>query len=277
MAEVMLHPEPCAVETSVPSLRSWVTVPLNNHNTLPALINGRPCVLYVDCGTTSAMIAHRLAEKLGLLEKVSFIKNYELQLWTTKVRHNLKVVENVEVQLAGGVALCCTFLVLPEDMVSTLPGILLDNSTLRQAGAVQEFTASACILYFPTRKPRGTVRKGGDSQYVMDVSLRRSLLRNKKLNIHVDTGATSFYVSPRCLHTRLCLPRVPRCVSLVLAEGVAVTSGLVRVAGTDTFDFVVGKEMLSRYRCVLDFAANSLYFHVCERVFCIKLRKSRTV
>lgn len=252
-------------------------VPLNNHNTLPAFINGRSCVLYVDCGTTSAMIAHSLADKLGLLERVSFIKNYELQLWTTKVRHNLKVVENVQVELTGGVALSCTFLVLPEDMVSTLPGILLDNSTLRQAGAIQEFTSSACALYFPSRKPRAQAQRGGDSQYVLDVTLRRNMLRNRKLNIHVDTGATSFYISPRCLHARLGLPLVPRCVSLVLAEGVVVSSGLMRTAGTDTFDFVMGKEMLSRYRSILDFASSFLYFRVGERVFRLKLRKSRTV
>uniref|UniRef100_A0A0P4VZU6 Peptidase A2 domain-containing protein n=1 Tax=Scylla olivacea TaxID=85551 RepID=A0A0P4VZU6_SCYOL len=275
--EVLLHPVPQAVESCVPSLKSWITVPLTNHNSLPARINGHLCDMYVDCGTTSAMIAHRVADKLGLLDKVSFAKNYELQLWTTKVRHTLKVVENVEVRLAGGVALRCTFLVLPQNMVSTLPGILLDNATLRHAGAVQEFSEFACMLYFPSRKPKWAAKKGGDSQYVVDVNLRRSTLRSKKMNIHVDTGATSFYVSPRCLHTQLCLPRVPRCVTLVLAEGVAVTSGFVRVAGTDTFDFVVGKEMLSRYRCVLDFASSHLYFHVEERVFRLKLRKSRTV
>lgn len=262
---------------AAPSLKSWFMVPLTNHNSLPALINGRPCVLYVDCGTTSAMIVHRLADKLGLLDKVSFVKSYEVQLWTTKVRHDLKVVENVQVELTGGVALCCTFLVLPEDMVTTLPDILLDNATLRQAGAVQEFTSSACVLYFPNLKPRGQITRGGDSQYVLDVTLRRSLLRNKKLNIHVDTGATSFYVSPRCLYTRLGRSDVPRCVSLVLANGVVVTSGAVRLAGTDTFDFVVGKEMLSRYRSILDFASSSLYFRVGERAFRLKLRKSRTV
>ena len=275
--EVLLLPVPQAVESCVPSLKSWITVPLNNHNSLPARINGHMCDMYVDCGTTSAMIAHHVADKLGLLEKVSFVKSYELQLWTTKVRHTLKVVENVEVQLAGGVALRCTFLVLPQNMVSTLPGILLDNATLRQAGAVQEFKDTACILYFPSRKPKWAPKKGGDSQYVMDVNLRRTALRSKKMSIHVDTGATSFYVSPRCLHTQLCLPQVPRSVTIMLAEGVAVTSSFVRVAGTDTFDFVIGKEMLSRYRCVLDFASSNLYFHVKERVFRLKLRKSRTV
>lgn len=276
-SEVLLHPVPQAVESCLPSLKSWVVVPLNNHNSLPARINGHLCDMYVDCGTTSAMIAHRVADKLGLLDKVSFTKSYELQLWTTKVRHTLKVVENVEVHLVGGVALQCTFLVLPQDMVSTLPGILLDNATLRQAGAVQEFSDTACKLYFPSRKPKWVPKKGGDSQYVMDVNLKRTTLRSKKMCIHVDTGATAFYVSPRCLHTQLCRPLVPRSVTITLGEGVAVSSGFVRVAGTDTFDFVVGKEMLSRYRCVLDFAASYLYFHVEGRVFRLKLRKTRTV
>lgn len=277
LGEVALHPEPRAVEATIPSLRSWVMVPLNNHNALPAIINGRHCVLYVDCGTTSAMIAYHLADKLGLLQKVSYIKTYELQLWTTKVRHNLQVVEDVVVELMGGVSLSCTFLVLPEDMVSTLPGILLDNWTLRQAGAIQEFSSSSCVLYFPSRKPRGQLRKSGDSQYVLDVTLRRRFQRARKLNVHIDTGASSFYVSPLCLHTRLGLLREPQCVSLVLAKGAVVTSGPVRTAGTDTFDFVVGKEMLSRYRGILDFASNLLYLHVGERVFRLKLRKSRTV
>lgn len=277
LAKVTLHPQPRAVEAAAPSLRSWIMVPLDNHNTLPAIINGQHCVLYVDCGTTSAMIAHHLASKLGLLEKVSFVKSYELQLWTTKERHSLQVVENVQVELAGGVELCCTFLVLPENMKSTLPDILLDNSTLRQAGAIQEFTASACTLYFPRSRPRKTAVKGGDSQYVLDVTLRRRFISAKKLNVHVDTGATSFYMSPRCVETLLCLPPVPCCVSLVLTKDVVVTSDLVRKAGTDTFDFVVGKEMLSRYRSILDFASYSLYFRVGERAFRLKLRRSRTV
>lgn len=277
LTKVTLHPRPSAVEAVAPSLKRWVMVPLTNHNTLPAVINGRSCALYVDCGTTSAMIAHHVADKLGLLEKVSFVKSYELQLWTTKERHNLKVVENVRVELTGGVELSCTFLVLPETMKSTLPDILLDNSTLRQAGAIQEFTASACALYFPRCQPRRAANRGGDSQYVLDVTFRPRFLRSKKLNVHVDTGATSFYVSPRCVHTVLCLPPVPCCASLVLTKDVVVTSDLMRKAGTDTFDFVVGKEMLSRYRSILDFAAYSLYFRVGERVFLLKLRKSRTV
>ena len=277
LGEVLLHPEPRVVEASAPSFKGWAAVPLINHNTLPATINGHPCVLYVDSGTTSPMIAHTLAAKLGLLDKVSFMKNYELQLWTTKVRHNLKVVQNVEVKLAGGVALNCIFLVLPEDMALILPDILLDNSTLRQAGAVQEFTASSCILYFPNRKLTRLPRRGGDCQYVVDSTFRRSILRRKRMNIHVDTGATCFYVSPRCLYTQLGMPRVPECVSLVLGEGVTATSGLVRVAGTDTFDFVVGKEMLSRYRCILDFASSCMYVRVNDRVFRLNLRKSRTV
>ena len=278
IAKIVLHPDPRAVEAKVPSVTNWITVPLNNHNALPALINGHPSVMYVDSGTTSTMIAHRIAGKLGLLEKVCLTKSYEVQLWTTKERHNLKVVKNVEVQLAGGVTLSCTFFVFPKDMVSKLPDILLDNWTLRQAGAIQEFTASACNLYFPTKKPSGTAMKDRDYQCIGDVSLRRSMmLRNKKMTIHVDTGATSFYISPRCMYTRLCLTQAPRCVSLVLAEGVVVTSGFVRVAGTDTFDFVIGKEMLSRYRCFLDFASNSLYFNVNRRVFRVKLKKSSRV
>ena len=276
VCEVMLHPLASVRKATTPSFTDWVTVPLTNHNALSALINGRRCVLYVDSGTTSPMMAHTIAAKLGLLKKVSYTKDYDLQFFTSKVRANLKVVERVDVQLACGVELNCTFFVLPESILDGLPGILLDNSTLRQAGAVQEFTASTCFLHFPTRKPPRTV-KDRDSQFVMDVKLRQSLLRSKKFNIHVDTGAQFFYVSPQCLETQLHMPRTPQCVSLTLDKGVVVSSGAVRVAGTNTFDFVVGKEMLARYRCILDFASNSLYFHVKERMFLLKLRKSHIV
>lgn len=90
-------------------------------------------------------------------------------------------------------------------------------------------------------------------------------LTKNVFSVHIDTGAPKFYVSRQCLQ-RLGILDIPKRVLFVCRGSRHLDSGPVHLAGNDTFDIVMGKEMISRYNCVIEYQTLKMFFHVGHRV-----------
>lgn len=245
---------PEAVETAHPSLRGHIPVPLVGHNLLPAFINDHYCEIFVDCGTTSALMKHRAAKRLGLLQQATRSKLVQLRLWAREVRVVVQVVEAVNVELTCGVSFPCTFLVAPEQgpINSLRSEIFLDNATLCNTRAVLRISPTHSTLFFPTPVPKWTARVGPDAHYELDNARLRNTPDADRLRVHIDTGARFFYAADK-------YPTAT--VHLVVAEGVELFGGILKTAPSTPFDFILGTKPLARYNCILDFANQHLYFY----------------
>ncbi|KAK4317920.1 hypothetical protein Pmani_011029 [Petrolisthes manimaculis] len=94
---------------------------------------------------------------------------------------------------------------------------------------------------------------------------RTAPLIKTTLKVHIDTGASNFYMSKRCLNM-LGLTAIPRRVYFAYEGSHHLESGPVYETGNDTFDIVMGRDMMSHYRCVIDYEKLKMYFHVGKRV-----------
>ncbi|KAK3855288.1 hypothetical protein Pcinc_038297 [Petrolisthes cinctipes] len=104
----------------------------------------------------------------------------------------------------------------------------------------------------------------------MTVYKRTAPLIKTTLKVHIDTGASNFYVSRRCLRV-LGLNDIPRRIFFVCQGSRHLESGPVYMTGNDTFDIVMGKNMMSHYRCVIDYEKLKMFFHLGHRVIKAKL------
>ncbi|KAK8747630.1 hypothetical protein OTU49_016505 [Cherax quadricarinatus] len=78
---VYLEPPPRLVNRPPSfSSRPWVSMQ-QEMSLLPVTINGIECTMLVDTGTSHTFIQHRLAQTLGLLERISGYLNIVLNLW----------------------------------------------------------------------------------------------------------------------------------------------------------------------------------------------------
>lgn len=158
----------------------------------------------------------------------------------------------------------------PGEEISHLPPLLLDNSTLRRMRAIQTFKSECSSLHLKS-EARNRQSSLGDVQYVMLVEKRIGPLMEKyTFKVHIDTGATNFYVSRRCLNL-LGITGIPNKVTFVCRGSRHLDSGPVHLTANDTFDIVIGKKMMSRYRCAFDYEKHHIYFHVGHRVIKAKL------
>lgn len=270
VVRIYLFPE--AEEAAVPSLTGHTAVPLRGFNLLPAYVNHRYCELFVDCGTSSAIMKYRRAEHLGLLSQVAFTKLIKVKMWSRQTLARMQVVEAVSVELPGGVSFPCTFLVAPKHgAINFLRNdIFLDNATLRRVQAVQCFSPTSSTLFFPRPMPPWRPRASPDSQFVVDHACLGSRTRPHRLSMHVDTGARSFYASKNYYYSE-----TP--VEIVVAEDNVVQWEELVHAPTTAFDFILGTDPLAKYSCVLDFARGHLYLSVGGRVYRTKLKRIQTL
>lgn len=65
-----LYLEPAPVPHRAPSLDGLPTVELKDLVSLSAVINGFPCKVVTDSGTSQTFVSHKMARRLGLLSKV---------------------------------------------------------------------------------------------------------------------------------------------------------------------------------------------------------------
>ncbi|XP_069181728.1 micronuclear linker histone polyprotein-like [Procambarus clarkii] len=81
--------------TCHPSLEGLEEISLDGHNYLPVEVNGKCCKMFVDSGTTSNGIEHRLAQKLGLDKKVD--STILRDSWFSSENKHLKISDKVVV------------------------------------------------------------------------------------------------------------------------------------------------------------------------------------
>lgn len=269
---VRIYLSPEAEEAAMPSLQGHTAVPLRGFNLLPAYVNQRYCELFVDCGTSSAIMKYRSAEHLGLLSQVAFTKMIRVKIWSRQTLAKMLVVEAVPVELPGGVSFPCTFLVAPKHgAINFLTNdIFLDNATLRRAQAVQCFSPTSATLFFPRPLPPWRPRTSPDSQFVLEHACLVRCRQPKRLRMHVDTGASTFYASKKYYRSE-----TP--VEMVVARDNAIQWKELVAAPTTTFDFILGTRPLGRYSGVLDFAMEHLYLSIGGRVYRTKLKRTRTL
>lgn len=269
---VRLYLSPEAEEAAMPFLQGHTAVPLRGFNLLPAYVNQRYCELFVDCGTSSAIMKYRRAEHLGLLSQVAFTKVIKVKMWSRQTLAKMLVVEAVSVELPGGVSFPCTFLVAPKhSSINFLTNdIFLDNATLRRAQAVQCFSPTSATLFFPRPMPPWRPRTSPDSQFVLEHACLLSSCQLQRLRMHVDTGASTFYASKKYY-------RSETSVEMVVARDNAIQWKELAPAPTTTFDFILGTRPLARYSGVLDFAMEHLYLSIDGRVYRTKLKRTRTL
>lgn len=271
---VVLQPRPHLTEKPVPQLQNRTLIHLKGFNCLPAKINNMKCTMYVDSGTTKCFAQYDAAVELGLLSKVNIKQVMRLYLWNSEdLTLVVGVIDKVRVTLSNDISFYCKMFVFPPrpgNEISHLPPLLLDNSTLRKMRAVQTFKSECSSLHFKKAKHK-THQSLGDVQYVMLVEKRTGPLKERcTFKVHIDTGATNFYISSRCLHL-LDLDLVPKRVCFVCRGSRHLDSGPVYRTANDTFDLVMGKQMMSHYRCAFDYEKLNIFFHVGHRVIKAKL------
>lgn len=271
---IVLQPSPCLTEEPVPELHDRTSLHLKGFNILPVIINNMKCTMYVDSGTTKCFVQYGAAVELGLISKVNVKQVMRLYLWNSEdIALVVGVIEKVKVQFAKDFKVQCQMFVFPPrpgEEISHLPPILLDNSTLRRMRAIQTFKTECSSIHL---KQNGLNRENslGDVQYIMLVEKKMGPLQQKFIfKVHIDTGATNFYISRRCINL-LNLSAIPKSVSFVCRGSRQLDSGPVHLTANDTFDIVMGKMMMARYRCAFDYERLNIFFHVGHRVIKAKL------
>ncbi|MPC75419.1 hypothetical protein E2C01_069806 [Portunus trituberculatus] len=269
---IRLYLAPEAEERALPSLKDHTAVPMRGHNLLPAYINGRYCEIFVDCGTSSAIVKYQRAKRLGLLSQVTRFRLIQVRMWTSWTVAKMLVVEEVAVELAGGVSFPCTFLVAPrEGPINHLKhDIFLDNATLRRTRAMQSFSHSVATLFFPKGMPELRPRTSPDSQYVLDNARFKDCAKYVKLNVLLDTGAQVFYAS-RQYH------RPHRSIEVVVAKDSLLYWKSLMAVPSSNFDFVMGVSPLAKYCSLLDYSNQYLYLCIDNRVYRARLRRTITL
>ena len=269
---IRLYLAPEAEESALPSMRDYTAVPMRGHNLLPAYINGRYCEIFVDCGTSSAIVKYQRAKRLGLLSQVKRFKLIQVRMWTRWTVAKMLVVEKVAVELAGGVSFPCTFLVAPrEGPINHLKhDIFLDNATLRRTRVMQSFSPSTATLFFPKAMPEWQPRTSPDSQYVLDNARFKDCAKYAKLKVLLDTGAQVFYAS-RQYH------RPQRSIEVVVARDSLLYWRSLMAVPSSTFDFVMGVSPLAKYSSLLDYDNQYLYLCIDGRVYRARLRRTSTL
>lgn len=271
---IVLQPQPHLREEPVPQLKDRIFIHLKGFNILPVTINGVKCTMYVDSGTTKCFAQYEAAAKLGLISKVKIKQVMRLYLWNSEdIALVVGVIDKVKVQLTKDLAFQCQMFVFPPrpgEEISHLPPLLLDNNSLRKMRAIQAFKSECSSLHLKEFE-QNRQHSLGDVQYVMLVEKKIGPLKEKCIfKVHIDTGATNFYVSRHCLNL-LGKTEIPKRVFFVCRGSRHLDSGPVQLAANDTFDIVMGKMMLSRYKCVFDYERLNIYFHVGRRVIKAKL------
>ena len=267
VVRLYLYPE--ADEATLPSLTNHTAVPMRGKNILPAFVNGHHCEIFVDCGTSSAIMTYRCAKYMGLLSQVTGTKLILLRMWSRNTVAKMMVVEAVTVELAGGVSFPCTFLVAPKDgPINHLKvDIFLDNATLRRTRAVQWLKPFSTTLYFPNPMPQWQPRTSPDFQLEVDNARFGKCVRNDRLKVLVDTGARVFYASRKYHHPNTS-------VEVVVAKDSIIVWRPLEFMPTTTFDFVLGTHLLAKYCSILDYANLYLYFYIDDRVYRARLRRT---
>lgn len=269
---IRLYIAPEAEETSLPCLRDHIAVPMRGQNLLPAHVNGRYCEVFVDCGTSSAIVKFQRAMRLGLVSRATRFRWVMVRMWAGWTVAKMLVAEEVPVELAGGVSFPCTFLVAPrEGLINHLRhDIFLDNATLRRTRAVQSFSPSATTLFFPKTMPDWRPRTSPDSQYVLENVRFKDCAKYGKLKVLVDTGARVFYAS-RKYH------RPHRSIEVVVAKDSLVYWRSLMAVPSSAFDFVMGAYPLAKYCSLLDYANHHLYLCIDGRVYRLRLKRTGTL
>lgn len=113
-------------------------------------------------------------------------------------------------------------------------------------------------------------RRVKHGQYFLHAHLLKSH-KDRPMTVHVDSGVTNFIISEKCLLERLPLmgyTRPPTHVRLSMGDSknFVVTKAL-EVDSHTTFDFVIGKKMLSKNRCALDYSKFRLFFEIHGKLF----------
>lgn len=135
---VSLVPSP--VPATPPDLSLLHSLHLDSFHYLDATIEGAPVTLFVDSSVTHAILSHKTAKRLGLLDRstVSFSAPYTA--WKHHKKVGVRVVRKVKVVLGSvgdSVELMTTFYVFEEGVEVK---DCLDNTALWECKAIQAFT-----------------------------------------------------------------------------------------------------------------------------------------
>ncbi|KAK4289936.1 hypothetical protein Pmani_037127 [Petrolisthes manimaculis] len=230
---------------------------------LPVTINGIGAVMYVDNGCTSCFIRYERAQLLGMLWYMVDRLNVQLFMWSQVKIFHMYVVKNVPVQIKGGPLFLLNGLVFPKgETPSHVLDIMLDNGTLRKLGVIQSFHRNHSTLYFPSNDLIYASKKEDcPMQYVIKGYLSSPKVATQVI-IHMDSGASTLFVSKRCMSLlNRTLP--PRHINMLIRNKLWLhTNGLIKLAGNNAHDIVFGYQFLSRNNFILDYKNLKMYLKV---------------
>lgn len=134
---VSLVPSP--VRATPPDLSHLYSLHLDSFHHLDATIEGVPVTLFVDSSVTHAILSHKTAKRLGLLDQAT-VSSAPYTAWMHHRKVGVKAVRKVKVVLGSvenGVELRTTFYVFDEGVKVK---DCLDNTALWECKAIQAFT-----------------------------------------------------------------------------------------------------------------------------------------
>lgn len=176
-------------------------------------------------------------------------------------------LDRVTITLKGGLKVCTAFVVLPKTLERYYATdiLLLDVNLLRRGGVIQAFRQKTSSLYirFPKRlckKPSKRI-----SGQVHNFWVRRPGDDGTPMLVLLDTGADGFYASKNthaAITSGMEAAKVPQRVCLELRDGICVKAEQLEKVSQEAWNFVMGQDLLHKYRAVVDYYGHSVTFTV---------------
>lgn len=270
---LVLQVTPEAVQVKKPHLARYSIIQVDSDNCVWATVNGRPCIVCLDSGSTMPVLFMPLARALGLVRGGEATETMGFDMWTGNVTVEVVTLREVVVVLAGGVEVHTPAVVFPEAEGDCNDMFVLDVKTMRRGHMIQAFRpgGSSLAIHRPDLLRRAVPLQEHDARaFTFRVQQEGSAA---PLVVLLDTGSKNFAISQEW--ARRNSPGGDggdvRHVALRLAPGCCLHAEWPGRLDSSSQAFVLGLTPLQRHHAVLDYRRQALSFRCGARRLQVQL------
>lgn len=269
---LVLQVTPEAVLVKKPHLARYAIIQVDNDNCVRATVNGRPCSVCLDSGSTMPVLFMPLARALGLVHGGEDTRPMSFDTWSGDAIIEVIRLREVVVVLAGGVEVHTPAVVFPEAEGHCDDVFVLDVATMRRGHMVQAFHpgGSSLAIHRPDSLRRVAALQEHESRvFTFRVQQEGSA---EPLAVLLDTGSKNFAISQTWARRKQSGRGggVAR-VALRLAPGCCLHAERPGRLGSSSQAFVLGLQPLQRHHAVLDYRRQALSFRCGDRRLQVQL------